>query len=47
MDHNEAVIVVVRAGKEGQKELLKALFQEMNSKDLEEILEDNGYESTE
>ena len=43
MTHDDAVVVVVRAGREGQKELLNVLFEEMNSKDMEEILEKNGF----
>lgn len=43
MDYEEAVDIVVRAGKEGQVHLLTALLQEMNSKKLEEVLQNHGY----
>jgi hypothetical protein len=43
MTHDEAVTIIVHAGKDGQKKLLKALFEEMNVDDLDEILKENGY----
>lgn len=45
MTYDDAVVVVVQAGKEGQKELLKALCAEMDNDDMEEILGQNGYVS--
>lgn len=43
MHHDEAVRIVVQAGKEGQKQLLEALFEEMKAEDLDEICRKNGY----
>lgn len=47
MEREEALRIVVQAGKEGQKELLRALIEEMNTRDLEEILTDAGYDLSE
>jgi hypothetical protein len=45
LTHNEALEVVVPLSAQGRKQLLEVLCEEMDSDDMTEILEKNGFSS--